>query len=127
LRASDPWAKMLAILADFKGRAPINVIEHIVTDIIHSADGELEWSKQINQLTILSELRNLGDEIDTIMDSIAPFFSPEKTFLYKRGLAKGKKILVKNLLRKTRFSVARIAELAEVSEDFVLEIKRSLR
>jgi hypothetical protein len=61
------------------------------------------------------------------MDSIAPFFSPEKTFLYKRGLAKGKKILVKNLLRKTRFSVARIAELAEVSEDFVLEIKRSLR
>ena len=127
LYANDPCLKMLAILADLKGETPINVIEHIITDIIHSADGELEWGKQINQLSILSQLRNLEIEIDNVMDSIAPFFSLERDPFYKRGLEKGKKIFIKNLLRKTRFSIARIAELAEVSEDFVLEIKKSLR
>jgi hypothetical protein len=44
----------------------------------------------------------------------------------EKGLKKGKKTFVKNLLRTTDFSITRIASLAEVTEEFVLEVKRSL-
>ena len=135
LCANDPREKMLAVLADFKGKDAIAILEQIVGQVIVSSDGDLDRGKHINQLTILSELRNLGDEIDKIMDSIAPYFSEERTFLYKRGeikgidkgIEKGKRVLIKNLLLKTDFSIAMIAELAEVTEDFVKKVKRSIR
>jgi hypothetical protein len=126
LSSADPQTKILAILADFKGDAPTAVIEQIITQIIDSAEGQLDLGRHINQLRIISQLRNLEEEISEVMDSIATFFSIERDPYYKRGEEKGKKTIVKNLLRTTDFSVTRIASLAEVTEDFVLEVKRSL-
>ncbi|MDO6432941.1 hypothetical protein Q4E93_20200 [Flavitalea sp. BT771] len=130
LSSSDPRAKILAILADFKGDAPAAIIEQIITQIIDSGEGQLDPARHINQLRILSQLRNLEEQISEVMESIATFFSIERDPYYKRGeekgLAKGKSVFVKYLLRTTDFSITRIASLAEVTEDFVLEIKRSL-
>jgi hypothetical protein len=130
LSADDPRLKMLAILADFKGDAPTAIIEQIIIHIFDLSESPLDTSKHINQLRILSQLRNLDQEISEVMESIATFFSIERDPYYirgeKKGLEKGKKTIVKNLLRTTDFSTTRIASLAEVTEDFVLEVKRSL-
>ncbi|MBN9382068.1 MAG: hypothetical protein J0H74_14970 [Chitinophagaceae bacterium] len=131
LSASDPREKMLAILADFKGNDPTVIVEQIVAQIIVSSEGDLDQSKHINQLNILSQLRNFEVKIPDIMDSIAPYFSIEKDWGYiigqHKGMEKGKRVIVKNLLRKTDFSIAKIADLAEVTEDFVKKVKKSLR
>ena len=126
LSSCDPSEKILAILADFKGNTPMAIIEQIITQIIDSAEGQLDPARHINQLRVLSQLRNLEEEISEIMESIATFFSIERDPFYKKGEAKGKKTIVKNLLRTTDFSTTRIASLAEVTEDFVLEVKKSL-
>ncbi|MBN9382052.1 MAG: hypothetical protein J0H74_14890 [Chitinophagaceae bacterium] len=92
------------------------------------------------------KLRNLDFDSLYIMDSLASYFTLETDPVYlfgeKRGLEKGiqkglerglekgeaKKaaLLVKNLLRKTDFTIAQIAELADVSQYFVRKVKRSI-
>jgi len=126
LSSDDPSLKVLAILADFKGDAPTAVIDQIVKQVIGSTERELDRHRHINHLSILSQLRNLDKQISQVMDSIATFYSIERDPIYKIGEKKGKKTIVKNLLCTTDFSITRIASLAEVTEDFVLEVKRSL-
>jgi hypothetical protein len=137
LSAKDPRIKMLAILGDFKGTSPGQVVKDIAKQVIETSDGEFAGRRHVRQLKILMKLRNLvGKLVD--MDSIAPYMSVERDVFYhwgqKKGLEKGlvkgetKKAtrLVKNLLLKTDFSIAKIAELAEVTEYFVRKVKKSL-
>jgi hypothetical protein len=126
LSSGNPSLKVLAILADFKGDAPAAVIDQIVKQVIGSTERELDRQRHINHLSILSQLRNLDKQITQVMESIATFYSLERDPIYKIGEKKGKKTIVKNLLRTTDFSITRIASLAEVTEEFVLEVKRSL-
>ena len=137
LSAKDPRIKMLAILGDFKGTSPGQVVKDIAKQGIETSEGEFAGRRHVRQLKILMTLRNLvGKLVD--MDSIAPYMSVERDVFYhwgqKKGLEKGlvkgetKKAtrFVKNLLLKTDFSIAKIAELAEVTEYFVRKVKKSL-
>jgi hypothetical protein len=68
------------------------------------------------------------------MDSIANYISEEKDILYRRGEKKGIEKgaeeksyeVVKNLLLKTDFSIAKIASLANVTESFVRKVKKTI-
>lgn len=80
------------------------------------------------------------------MDDLTGYFTMERDFVYirgqmdgmekgiKKGIKKGeeigeeksKKELVRNLLRKTDFTIAKIADLADVSQFFVRKIKKTL-
>jgi hypothetical protein len=70
-----------------------------------------------------------------IMDSIANYISEEKDILYRlgekvgmeKGVEKGNLAVVKNLLLKTNFTIAEIADLANVTEAFVKKVKKSLK
>ena len=44
----------------------------------------------------------------------------------EKGIEQDKLIIVTNLILKTDFSVEKIADLAEVSVDFVLKVKKTL-
>jgi hypothetical protein len=69
------------------------------------------------------------------MDSIANYISEEKDILYRRGEKKGMEkgaekrnlTVVKNLLLKTNFTIANIADLVNVTEAFVKKVKKSLK
>ena len=65
------------------------------------------------------------------MDSVAGFMSDEKDILYRRGelkgIEKGKIAIVKNLLLKTDFTIAKIASLTNVTEAFVKKVKKTLK
>ncbi|MEJ2881935.1 hypothetical protein [Pedobacter sp. GR22-6] len=68
------------------------------------------------------------------MQSISTFFKEEKDFLYRKGKelgeqtgrAKKARAVVENLLTKAGFSDENAAEIAEVSLEFVQQIRAEL-
>lgn len=60
------------------------------------------------------------------MDSIAEYINEERDVLYVRGERKAKTKMVINLLPKLNLPMEQIADIAEVTPDFVLEVKASL-
>ena len=131
LRSNNPEEKMLAILADFGGKDPKRVVEDIVNQIIAASKGNFSKLRHLRQLRILAQLRNLASNKLAIMDSVAGFMSDEKDILYRRGelkgIEKGKIAIVKNLLLKTDFTIAKIASLTNVTEAFVKKVKKTLK
>ena len=135
LRSNNPEEKMLAILADFGGKDPKRVVEDIVNQVIATSKGNFSKLRHLRQLRILAQLRNLASSKLAIMDSVAGFMSDEKDILYRRGelkgikkgIEKGKIAIVKNLLLKTDFTIAKIAGLTNVTEAFVKKVKKTLK
>ena len=135
LRSENPEEKMLAILADFGDGDPDRIIENIVKQVVATSKGDFSKHRHIRQLRILAQLRNLQPESLKIMDSIANYISEEKDILYRRGekkgiekgMEKGKETVVKNLLLKTDFTIAKIAALSDVTEAFVKKVKKTLK
>lgn len=135
LRSNKPEEKMLAVLGNFGKEDPKKVLRTIIGDIKSCSDGDLAESRYLQQLHILVQLRNLEPQFDEIMVNLSNFFSLEKDPIYKRGQASGmtKKELEKNtaftktLLNETDFSVAKIAGLVGVDEDFVEGVKKNLK
>jgi predicted transposase/invertase (TIGR01784 family) len=131
LRSDHPEEKMLAILADLGGGNPKRTIENIVTQVVAASKGNFSKLRHVQQLRILAQLRNLASDNLKIMDSVANYMSEEKDIFYRRGelkgLEKGKKTFVKNLLLHTDFTIAKIAELSDVTEAFVKKVKKTLK
>ena len=135
LRSDNPEEKMLAILADFGDNDPRRTIENIVNQVVASSKGDFSKQRHIRQLRILAQLRNLHPQSLKIMDSIAGYIKKENDILYRlgekegmeKGIEKGKEIFVKNLLLNTKFSIAKIATLSNVTEAFVKKVKKTLK
>jgi hypothetical protein len=119
-----------AILADFGGDDPARVVEDIVNQVVVASKGDLDKLRHIRQLRILAQLRNLESEKVRIMDDLTGYFTVEKDILYIRGqrdgMEKEREAIVKNLLLHTDFTIAKIAELGNVSEAFVKKVKKGL-
>ncbi len=113
---------VLAVLADFRGNDAVEVLTQIVQRINETTESDLSLKRHINQLRILTQLRNLELNLTTVMDSIASFFKEEKDFLYIRG----QELIINNLLTNTDFSAEKIADLTGVSVDFVRTVQRKL-
>jgi len=84
---------------------------------------------------VKSGIRKVKQKNQQVMDSTANYITKEKDFLYLvgeqvgivQGIEKGKKAFVKNLLLKTDFTIAKIAELSDSTEAFVKKVKRTLK
>jgi hypothetical protein len=134
LRSDNPEEKMLAILANFGRGDPGQIVEKIVSQVITTSEGDFSKLRHIRQLRILAQLRKLAPESLQIMDSIANYLSEENDILYRRGeikgmekgIEKGKKTFVKNLLLNTNFTIAKIAALSNATEAFVKKVKKTL-
>jgi len=131
LRSDNPEEKMLAILANLGNGNSGPIIENIVNQVITSSKGDFSKLRHIRQLRILAQLRNLGPESLQFMDSIAKYITKEKDIFYqlgeRDGMEKGKETFVKNLLLNTDFTVAKIADLSNVTEAFVEKVKKTLK
>lgn len=127
--------KILAILADLGTNNPAEAIEAIVKQVIANSQEDFSRLRRINQLRILAQLRNFTQENLAIMDDLSNYFTKERDFLYimgerdgmEKGLEKGKREFVRNLLLNTDFSVAKIATLVTVSQFYVRKIKKTLK
>jgi len=146
LAADNPQEKMLAILADFGNSDHRQTVETIVKEVITSSQSDFSKQRHIQQLRILSQLRNFKPENIAIMDSIAKIFKKEKDIFYilgqrdgmergmergmekgmERGMEKRTHEFVKTLLLNTDFNIAKIANLVNVTPAFVRKVKKSL-
>jgi len=151
LRSDNPEEKILAILANFGDGDPGQIIEKIVKQVITTSRGDFSKLRHLRQLRILAQLRNLAPEKIAIMDSIAKYITKEKDILYQmgerdglekglekgieKGIEKGKMQgeeetryeVVKNLLVANKFTIAEIANFANVTEYFVRKVKKTIK
>jgi len=144
LCADNPEGKMLAILGNLGDSDPRQVVGTIVNEVITASKGDFSKQRHIQQLRILSKLRNLELENVAIMDSIAeiilnrkekdPFYIMGQREGREEGREKGREEgmekksheFVQYLLLNTNHTIPEIARLVKVSEDFVRQIKESL-
>lgn len=138
LQSPHPEEKILAILANFGEDNPELAIKKIANQVMDTSPGDLAGQRHLNQLRILSKLRNFDSKVLDMLYDLQDLLSDERDILYRigevRGMKKGEEKatqkanekFVKRLLRKTEFSIAEIASLVEVSQYFVRKIKKTM-
>jgi hypothetical protein len=131
-----PEEILLAILGDFKNENTETVVKDIVAKLEKTVDLSLESEKLFQQLLILGRLRNLQEKIQEIMNSISKYIDIKDDFLYKKGEIEGEEKgiekgvekatekLILNFLMKSKLTVEKIAEYAEVPLTYVIAIKQ---
>jgi predicted transposase/invertase (TIGR01784 family) len=134
---------ILAVLADFGNTAAEVVAEAIYEKVHKNAETELEVMRYLEQLRILSNIRNLHPLIEIIMEKVSRFFVEERDPFYKKGKLEGKlegilegklegklegileskRIIVMNMLLSGSTDYENIAKIVEVDLSFVLSVK----
>jgi hypothetical protein len=138
LQSDHPEEKILAILANFGEDNPQLAISTIAKQVIDTSAGDFAGQRHLNQLRILSKLRNFDPKALRMLYDLQDLLSDERDILYRIGEVKGmekgeakatkkaQEKFVKKLLRKTDFTIAEIASLVEVSQYFVRKTKKSM-
>ncbi len=127
LKSDKPEEIILAILANFKQEKPENAIKKIIQRIEETSDGDFSLKRYFNQLRILAQLRNLELKLkEIIMDNVAKYIDEKKDVAYLIGFDKGKETFVAYLLKEANRTLDQIAEIAEVSVEFVRFVKQKL-
>ena len=140
---NKPEDIVFSVLGSFDGKNDEEVAKDIIQRIGETAPTEIEKKKFFQQLILLSRLRNLQPLIENIMQNISHYIDAETDYFYLKGKEKGKeegieegiekgidlerKTVVANLLLENTFSVEKIANIANVSESFVIEIQKELK
>ncbi len=152
LVASDvPEEIILAILSDFGGKKPAEVLKRILGKLKELGGEEIALRKYIRQLSVLARLRNLVKETQRQVTDMGLLYDITKDYLYQEGLTKGreegieegltkgkeegkregleegKRELIISLLEDKAFSIEKIARLAKVSADYVEAIAQELK
>jgi hypothetical protein len=136
LKSKDPKVQLLGILGNFGGEDKYTAVASILSNIEANTIGDLEKERNHNHLRIFIQLRtNIKQHYFNAMDSISNFFREERDPYYKRGVIKGKTetsekmshAFVKNLLVEAEFSDEQISRLAEVSIDYVQQVRAELK
>src|SRR3712207_4997808 len=91
LLASDvPEEIILAVLSDFGGKAPGEVLKGILGKLKEKAREEITLRKYIRQLSVLARLRNLTKETQKQVTDMGLLYDITKDDLYQEGLTKGR-------------------------------------
>ena len=126
INSNQPEEIVFGILADFGAEASEKVVTKIIQRLDETSKSPLSFQKYIRQLRVLSKLRKLDLRIEETMESIAKYIDEENDYLYIKGEQKAKERFVANLLTKTKHTLDQVANIAEVSVDFVKMVKKSL-
>jgi predicted transposase YdaD len=140
-----PEEVILSILCDYKGESSEVILKKILIRLRELDEGGLTLEKHLVQLEIISDLRNLQSLLTKIMDTMPITYDIRRDLRFKQGklegklegeaegIAKGKaeqallkdQSIVIRLLKKEIYALVTIAEIADVSLDFVEKTKTS--
>ncbi len=139
LQSQIPAEIVLAILSDFKGADPEKIIRLIVEKLKKYSENDTALEKFIEQLNVLSNLRNLEKKTIKTIKNMPITFNIEDSYTYqlgkKKGRVEGKKEGKKEgkdeaiaimMLLQSGTEPAQIAEDLEVSIELVREIQQKL-
>jgi predicted transposase YdaD len=138
-----PGEIILAILGDFEGEDPMEVLTKILTRLKETSTDEMALRKYVRQLSILARLRNLTTEtqkqindmglIDELIDNITEDPLYQQGVLkgreegIEKGMEKGMRNLIIKMLKDRTLSIEKIAELAEVTVEYVRQVAKELK
>ncbi len=144
LLASDvPEEIILAVLSDFGGKAPGEVLKGILGKLKEKVGEEITLRKYIRQLSVLARLRNLTQETQKQVTDMGLLYDITKDYLYQEGLAKGeergiekgieqgseraRREMITEMLRDGTLTHHKIATLAKVPIEYVTQIAQELK
>jgi predicted transposase/invertase (TIGR01784 family) len=128
INADSPEELMLTILSDFEDKSAEQIADLIFSRAKKMMNETNQRGKFVNQIEILSKLRNLDVIIQQyIQNTMALDLKIEDTFTYKKGKLEGtlegekkeKDKMIISLYKKGKLSIQDIADAAEVSVEYV--------
>ena len=127
VNSDKPEEVVLGILANFKQDGPEFAIKQIARRLKETAEGDFALRRYFQQLRILAQLRNLGDNLKhTNMESLENYVSMEKDAFYLISKDRAEEKFVRSLLTKLDLSTEQVADLAGVSVGFVEEVRQKI-
>lgn len=135
LNSEIPEEIMLAILTDYPKSDAERVIERIIVKLQRAASNETQLKQAIQQLLILSRLRNLETITKEKTDQMPITYDITTDGLYLEGKEVGHKKgskettdqLIIRALKLGKNSIEEIAEIADVEVTYVLDLQQRLQ
>ncbi len=134
LEFDAPEAILLALLGDGKGRSGEDRIMEILASLKQLDLPIAELKKYTSQLQVLSQLRNLDEDIDKIIETMPVLLDITKNAGFKRhfeaaenrGIEKATLKVVINMLTLGKLTLREIAKCAGISLQKVKQIAKQL-
>ena len=148
LNSEVPEEIILAILMDFRNADPVSIVRQIITKLRATASDETKLMRTIQQLLILSRLRNLQTITNKEIKNMPITYDITKDSLYLEGLEigeekgiekgiekgfekgiekgkqEGKDEVIVNALQLGVLTAEQIAEMVNVSGDYVTALQK---
>jgi hypothetical protein len=133
LESEKPEELVLTILSDFEDKTKEEIADLIFSRAKTIMNETNLMEKFVNQVGVLSKLRNLDSFIQQFTQNIMALdFKLEDTFTFKQGEIKGKiegekknrDMTILTMLKKKKYSIDEIAEIAAVSVEYVIELMK---
>jgi len=126
IHSDRPEDVVVAILCDFKKKSPEYIIDTILDRLQKLNNDELDLSKYVTQLEVLSKLRNLQSLFIDKAAKMPITYDLETDIRYLQGAEANKIEAVKRALTLDSFSVEQIAFIQGVPVEEVERIKNDM-
>ena len=139
LNSDNPHEIILAVLCKYERKEAPKIIQQILEKLRAKTQNEYELHEYVTDLEILSELRTLQSETKKQIKKMPIVYDLRKDIRFKEGKEEGKvegkvegkeeqaRFSTIGLLKRGILSPVEIAEIQDVSLDFVLKIQKNLQ
>jgi hypothetical protein len=127
LASQVPEEIILAVLSDFGGKKPAEVLREILRRLKDLSGEEITLRKYIRQLSILARLRNLNKETQKQIGDMGILYDITEDYLYQEGKRKEKEELITEMLKDGTLTIEKIASLTKVPLDYVKQVAQDLK
>jgi len=132
LQDQIPEVVVLALLANYKAAQIESVLRLIVQQLKRIVTTEKDLTRYINQLLILSRLRNFETETEIILDNMPVTYNIEKDGLFLKGVKRGEKQgiekgIEKGLIKTILFCDKIGMSPNEIANEFEIDIAKVLQ
>ena len=127
LASNVPEEVILAILADYPKADAEQVVARIIQRLPTISTDSAALKKNIQQLLVLSRLRNLSEVAEKQIEEMPITYDIEKDHLFKRGIEQGKRLTIIKMLKDSSLSIAEIARFTDTSVPFVQQLKTEIQ
>ncbi len=126
IHSDKPEDVVVAILCDFKKKSPEYIIDTILDRLQKLNNDELDLSKYVTQLEVLSKLRNLQTLFIDKASKMPITYDLETDIRYIQGMDKKANDMIKELLKMGLGTIESIAQAAKVPVEEVERIKNDM-
>ena len=121
-----PEEVILAILGNFDNQESGEVLRQIIVKLQKLSASPITLNKYLRQLLVFARLRNLTEETEKQLNTMAFTYNIEKDAFFKRGKQKEKESTVRNLLKLGKLTREEIAQITGLSLEQIDVIAKKL-